>query len=180
MFLEFWSICRFHCFRYWRLHRNTFLIIAVLVIANLALWLTSAQFYFRAESLSDQILLEKQDMRTRKQAVARQTQEPVVLPDFDNAKLVAALHQVADELSLPLDEVSYSLDNSDNQPFLRYHMNLSVVSSYAVMRDFVVRLQRTQSQVSLDGIHCSRDDIGVAALSCDLNLSAFYRKPTGA
>jgi hypothetical protein len=105
--------------------------------------------------------------------------EPVArapLPAFNSAELVSALNQVADAARLPIDEVTFTLDDTARQPYLRYQITLTVSASYPVIRRFVDRLRRELAHVSLDAITCSRDIVAKPGLTCDLAFFAFYRK----
>jgi Tfp pilus assembly protein PilO len=99
-----------------------------------------------------------------------------VLKAFNNTQLVDVLNRVAEEAKLSLDEVSFVLDENDNQPYLRYHATLTVSAAYPAIRRFLDQVRAVQPDVSLDTITCTRDDIATVDLTCDLVLSAFYRK----
>lgn len=98
------------------------------------------------------------------------------LPAFNSAQLVNALNRLADESKLPLNEIAFALDANPAQPYLRYRATMSVSARYPVIRGFVEQLRITLANVSLDSITCAREDIGNTDLTCDLALSAFYRK----
>ena len=98
------------------------------------------------------------------------------LPAFNNTQLVDVLNRVAEESKLSLDEVSFVLEENAAQPYLRYRATLTVSSAYPTIRRFLEQVRVRQPQVSLDTINCSRDDITTVELTCDLVMSAFYRK----
>ena len=97
------------------------------------------------------------------------------LPRFEPNKLVEAINRLAASTKLPLDEVSFVLEDNRNQPYVRYRATLSVSSRYPAIRHFLDALQAEQP-VALDGISCERDDIVAADTTCDVTLSAFYRR----
>jgi hypothetical protein len=99
-----------------------------------------------------------------------------VLTAFENTQLVDVLNRVAEESKLSLDEVSFVLDENANQPYLRYRATLTVSSTYPTIRRFLDQVRTSQPDISLDSITCTRDDIATVELTCDLVLSAFYRK----
>ncbi|MYN40398.1 hypothetical protein GTP55_13545 [Duganella sp. FT109W] len=98
------------------------------------------------------------------------------LPWFHSTDLVAQFGHLAEEIKLPIDEIGYSLEESPNRPFLRYRVTLTVAASYPVIRSFVDALSETMKNVDLDSISCTRADIAVAPLTCELAFSAFFRK----
>ncbi|WP_269531859.1 hypothetical protein [Chitinimonas sp. BJYL2] len=99
-----------------------------------------------------------------------------VLPVFDSAALAKTLGEQAAKLKLDLAEVNYTLDETASLPYLRYRVTLTLDASYPTLRRYVAGLQSVAPHVSLDGVHCSREDIGDKPLSCDLSLSAFYQR----
>ncbi|HSY26640.1 MAG TPA: hypothetical protein VK832_03970 [Burkholderiaceae bacterium] len=100
----------------------------------------------------------------------------MTLPAFNNTQLVEVLNDAAESSKLSLDEISFSLDENANQPYLRYHATLTVSSGYPAIRRFLDQVRLKQPEMSLDSITCTRDDITTVELACDLALSAFYRK----
>ncbi|MYM67703.1 hypothetical protein GTP45_12775 [Pseudoduganella sp. FT55W] len=98
------------------------------------------------------------------------------LPIFSSASLTADFHALAADVKLPLDEVSYTLDSSANQPFLRYRVTLSVKTGYPEIRKFVAAMMAEFSNVTLDNVRCSKENAVATLLSCQLGFSAFYRK----
>lgn len=98
------------------------------------------------------------------------------LPPFDSAQLVQSLNGAAADAQLPLDEVRYALDESANEPYLRYRVVLRVSTSYPLIRKFSDQLSADLSNVSLDLISCLRPDSASTPVSCDLVFSAFYRR----
>jgi len=105
-----------------------------------------------------------------------QSSGSVDLPRFEPNKLVETINQMATNTKLPLDEVSFVLEDNHTLPYLRYRFTLSVSARYPAIRHFIDALQADQPQVVLDAISCERDDIASTDTSCDVNLSAFYRR----
>ena len=103
----------------------------------------------------------------------------ISLPPFNSAVLVEAVNDAAEDSGLILNEVSYVLEDSKNQPFLRYRVVLSVVASYPEVRQFVERLTNRVPHLTLDGFECSRSGTSVLVPTCDLALSGLYGKGTG-
>ena len=98
------------------------------------------------------------------------------LPRFEPNKFVEAINRLAVNTKLPLDEVSFILEDNRTLPYLRYRATLSVSAHYPAVRRFLDGLQADQPQVALDAISCERDDIGAADTACDVSLSAFYQR----
>jgi len=107
--------------------------------------------------------------------VVSDTAKPA-LPAFVSAEFVAALDQLSESSKLPMDEVSYSLDDNANLPYLRYRATMTVEGDYAAIRQLVAHISGAQGSLSLDTLHCSREDIDVKPLSCELGISGFYAR----
>ncbi|MES2069882.1 MAG: hypothetical protein V4488_06010 [Pseudomonadota bacterium] len=151
--------------------------LAIAVLAFLIVALAAAQVGYTRLSSEDALQLAIQQTKIlKKKPPTASPQAQADLPRFDSAQLVDVLHQVADEVKLPVDEISYALEDNSNQAYLRYRVTLSVTASYPVIRKFADRFQGQAPHVSLDTISCAREAVTAAALSCDLGLSAFYQK----
>lgn len=98
------------------------------------------------------------------------------LPPFDSALLVSVLNETATESGLVLDEVVYTLDNNSNQPYMRYRITMSLNATYPLIRRLAEQLNTNVPHLTLDAINCSRKDIIVAELNCDMVMSGFFRK----
>jgi len=154
---------------------------SALLIA-LVLFIGAGVFYCQQQHLMGKLDIEWRTLNQRAKGQASPKDlvgdGRVDLPVFDNTILVRSLNDIAEASKVSLDEVSFSLDENNSQPYLRYHATLSVSSNYATVRKFLDQLRASQPQMSLDSIACSRDDITTVELSCDIALSAFYRKDT--
>ena len=168
---------RFHVARMSRRHPFALTCAALLLTAFGAtgIWLLSMA---RHESLV------RRDIANANRALAQAASAPtqqgtgsIDLPRFEPNKMVEAINRLAVNTKLPLDEVSFVLEDSRNQPYLRYRITLSVSTRYPAIKHFLDALQADQPQLALDAISCERDDITAADTSCDVNLSAFYRRP---
>jgi hypothetical protein len=101
---------------------------------------------------------------------------PPDLPVFSSSALTADFHTISADVKLPIDEVSYSLDSSANQPYLRYRVTLAVKTGYPEIRKFAAALVAELPNVALDSVRCGKEDAAAVTLSCQLVFSAFYRK----
>lgn len=98
------------------------------------------------------------------------------LPPFQSSELVTVLNETATESGLVLDEVTYSLDDTGRQPFLRYRISMTIHAGYPLIRRLAEQLSAKVPHLTLDAIDCSRKDVVVAELSCDMAMSGFFRK----
>lgn len=101
------------------------------------------------------------------------------LPSFRSSELVTVLNQTAAESDLVLNEVTYSLDDNTNQPYLRYRINMTLHASYPLIRRLAEQLSAKVPHLTLDTIDCSRKDVVAAELSCEMGMSGFFKKGVG-
>lgn len=99
----------------------------------------------------------------------------VSLQPFNSAQLVQAMNEVAAQVSLPLQEISFTLEDPAGVPYLRYRASLTVVAKYAIVRRFIDGIHAEVPDVSLDSLACKREAINAQPLECDLVFSAFYK-----
>jgi len=168
---------RFHGTRLYRAQPAVMLLLAVSCTASIAAALAFADQRREAKlALADLQRLQTAvgSMKARATEGKPESNAASDLPAFDNAGLVQSLNGIAAETQLPLDEVTYALDENSSEPFLRYRIMMRVSGGYRAVRGFSARLTADLHNVSLDSISCARKDVAVAPLNCDLVFSAFY------
>ncbi|QNM94823.1 hypothetical protein [Chitinimonas koreensis] len=149
------------------------------LLASLALLIGAGIAYAAQAHVQRQLQTELQRLPDRPATAANKPglSDRLDLPDFQPMALPGELDAAAHATGLEFGEVSYVLEKAASQGFLRYRATLKVTSSYPVIRRFVDRLQARQPHLALTAINCSKDDIGIGELDCELSLSAFFRKP---
>lgn len=105
-----------------------------------------------------------------------EAQQDGSLEAFDSQRFTAKFHETAADVGLPFDEVVYTLEESDELPYLRYRVTMSVKTRYLDVRKFIAALASEMPHVSMDAIRCVRETGLVQPLSCDLAFSAFFLK----
>lgn len=180
MLLISYSFFRFHFRRLLRAQPilfsvtiGTLLACAIVSLVLLNLWITQAAM----EKQLHEAIEKTQQFQREKKLSFLATVAPLDLPPFEGAKLVRNLNELAVESLLKLDEVSYVLEDNSNQPFLRYRITFTVLSRYLVIKRLMQKFQTRAPHILLDNISCTRDDIGVNDVSCDLVFSAYFKKP---
>lgn len=98
------------------------------------------------------------------------------LPQMQSAAVVKSFNAIAVDLHVPLEEVAYSLDNSDRTPYVKYRITVTTNVGYSEIRKFLAVLSSEMPNVALDSIRCSRTDATLATLGCELVFSAFFSK----
>ncbi|HYD78900.1 MAG TPA: hypothetical protein VEC06_03750 [Paucimonas sp.] len=170
------SLCRFHLRRLWGTRPVAFTVLLAAIAAAFAAAMNYAGQWREAASAAQEWQALSARSRMTEQAAAQPVKAQPVLPPFRGSQLADALNRVAQETRLPLDEILFSLDDNGNLPYLRYRATLSISAGYPAIRRFLDRMRTELADVTLDAISCSREDIGSSALTCELTLSAFYRR----
>lgn len=176
MLLKPFPFYRFHIERLVRTQPRAFFALAGAVLAFAAASVYCIEQWHLADAAQQELQAMRQKARAPADTANRTANAQVALPAFDSAQLVKTLNRVAAETKLPLDEILFSLDDSANQPYLRYRATLTVSAGYPAIRRFLDRVRADLAEVSLDTISCTREDIATVDLTCDLALSAFFRK----
>jgi hypothetical protein len=98
------------------------------------------------------------------------------LQPFNSAQVVDVLNKAGVKAGLAFKEVGFTLDDSKDNPYLRYQIALTVSANYLAIRRFTDTVHASLPDVALDSIRCSRESISAHLLKCDLTFSSFYRR----
>ena len=161
-----------------RLFRQQPLSSSMVLVSGILLTAASLGYAYtqvQATQINQTIKAAQSSSRTTQLNVPSGTTIPT-LPIFDSAQFASSLYEFADDAKLDVDEINYNLDDTANQPYLRYRVSLTVSNNYQSIRQFVKRFQDELAHSSIDSISCNRENITSGALNCDLALSVFFRK----
>lgn len=100
----------------------------------------------------------------------------VSLLPFNSAEMVQVFNNVADKTGVPMNEVSFTLDEGNARPFMRYRASFSVNANYLAIRRFIDSVHEELRDVSLDSIACYRAAADAQPPKCDMVLSGFFAK----
>lgn len=180
------AMTSFLLYSYWRFHLRRLVQIHPFMSASLSCGafalVLAISFYVEQMHM---VALARQELELQRRTAASKalntptssaTSVGPTLPWFRSTELIAQFGQLADEIKMPIDETAYLLEEAANRPYLRYRVTLTVAASYPVIRRFVAALSENMKNVDLDSISCTRADITVAPLTCELAFSAFFRK----
>lgn len=169
----------FYGLRWYRLHPILSTCTLILLVSAIILSVLFARLFYVVEESKNEMhetIKKVQVVREERQRFDAANEPTVQLNRFESSSLVLTLNSVAQETGVPIDEVSYVLDELADQPYRRYQINFSTSSRYPLLRRMIQTLQSKIPQLSLDSISCARDDIVVADLQCSLTLSAYFKR----
>lgn len=173
------QICRFYVFQ---LYRKQPVVVAAMGLSLLAVLISGAAWAVMldarqtvAQDLSAIAAARAANSAKSASAGVLASARPD-LPVFSSSALTADFHAISADVKLPIDEVSYSLDGSASQPYLRYRVTLAVKTGYPEIRKFAAALVGALPNVALDSVRCGKEDAVATGLSCQLVFSAFYQK----
>ncbi|WP_342120719.1 GspMb/PilO family protein [Pseudoduganella sp. OTU4001] len=175
------SRINFHLRALWRQHRAAVMALAIAAsaaVATAVAWAGAALENQRQEAVVASLRAAR--VRTisapiPSQSVASRQSAPD-LPKFSSQDFTAQFHETAIGVGLPVDEVAYTLEQGERQPYMRYRVTLTVKGRYIEVRKFVAALAAEMPHVTLDSVHCARESTPPQQLSCDLGFSAFFHK----
>lgn len=101
------------------------------------------------------------------------------LKAFRSSHLLSILEQGASAANIKLDEISFAIDESPNQPFVKYRASFTVLSRYPTIRKFISEILAGSEGVVLDTVACRREDINTADVRCDISAYVAYREKSG-
>ena len=111
--------------------------------------------------------------------VARGGRAQINLTAFRSSHLLAILEQGASATNLKLDEISFAIDDSPSQPYVRYRATFTVLSRYATIRKFISEILTGSEGVVLDTIACRREDVNAVDVRCDISAYVAYQEKAG-
>jgi hypothetical protein len=100
----------------------------------------------------------------------------VGLKAFRSSHLLEILEQGASAANIKLDEISFAVDDSPNQPYVRYRATFTVISRYPTIRKFISEILAGTEGVVLDTVACRREDITAADVRCDISAYVAYQE----
>lgn len=101
-----------------------------------------------------------------------------LLKAFHSHELLDALNGASVALGLPINEMVFRFDDNPTRPYLRYSATVKLFGGYPAVRKFIDAMRDRVPETSLDAISCARTDIRSVHVSCELTVSAFYRRDT--
>ncbi|KQZ32565.1 hypothetical protein [Duganella sp. Root1480D1] len=151
-----------------------------LAASAVVLLATAIAFYVAETSALQAARLEAFDLSKQEQAAAEQarraTPAKIDLKAFRSSHLLAILEHGASSANVKLDEISFAVEDSPNQPFVRYRASFQVLSRYPTVRKFISEILSGSEGVVLDTVSCRREDINAADVRCDISAYVAYRE----
>lgn len=165
---------RFQVYRLWYTQRGAAIVSAIATLALVA----SAAAWLPLVSEGHDAYLELARMSGKKSVRSEAPSSAwreLTLPEFNSSKAVDQITLIASDVGVPVDEVTYALENTAGYPYRRYRISMSVKAGYPEIRKFVAALASDMPNASLDAIRCARENALAQALGCELAFSVFYR-----
>jgi hypothetical protein len=103
----------------------------------------------------------------------------VDLKAFRSSHLLAIIEQGASTANIKIDEISFAVDDSPNQPYVRYRASFTVLSRYPAIRKFISEILAGSEGVVLDTVACRREDVTAADVRCDISAYVAYQEKAG-
>jgi hypothetical protein len=101
------------------------------------------------------------------------------LTAFRSSHMLAILEQGASIANLKLDEISFTIDDSPGQPYVRYRATFTVLSRYPTIRKFISEILAGSEGVVLDTVSCRREDVNAVDVRCDISAYVAYQEKVG-
>lgn len=98
---------------------------------------------------------------------------------FRSSHLLAIIEHGASTANVKIDEISFAVDDSPNQPYVRYRASFTVLSRYPTIRKFISEILAGSEGVVLDTVACRREDVTAADVRCDISAYVAYQEKAG-
>lgn len=159
-----------------QLARNVMLsiVLSVAVCMTVTMYFSLVASIHRINS-SNSELLRTHTTTIRPRPVAIESSRKPLLQRFESAKFIAHFNENISSVGLQAEEVSYSLETQPAQPYQRYRIRIPVKADYPMIRRFLAALNADMPHVTLDSIHCERENTATVLLTCTLSFSAFFQ-----
>jgi len=146
---------------------------SILMIAVTVLLALSIAFQMASETRLQSAQSEGKPTAMLKDEVA---QVKVDLKAFRSSHLLAIIEQGASTANIKIDEISFAVDDSPNQPYVRYRASFTVLSRYPTIRKFISEILAGSEGVVLDTVACRREDVTAADVRCDISAYVAYQE----
>lgn len=151
-----------------------------LAAAAALLLMIAIGFHMTAKSALEAARLEAAGLSKQEQATTglalRLAPATVDLKAFRSSHLLSILEQGASSANIKLDEISFAVEESPHQPYVRYRASFQVLSRYPTVRRFISEILSGSEGVVLDTVSCRREDIAAVDVRCDFSAFVAYRE----
>lgn len=110
-------------------------------------------------------------------------QQGILLNSLPNVSVDIAglIHREADRAGITIEEISYESRLEHDFPIELRNASFSLSNNYMTIRQYLDSVVHAQSNLTLDTLDCTRDDISSPEINCVITLSALQRfSPTPA
>lgn len=170
---------RFYCLRWYRAQPLLFSVTTlcfVLCLLMTGFILQTIRLKDRAKFSLHETIGDLERTHLEKVRAEAALAPPIILPAFQSSTLVNTLNSVAAEMQVQLEEVTYTLEERNDRPFIRYQITFVSLARYPILKNMIKKLQTDAPHILLDSVSCAREDIIKSELQCDLVFSAYFRK----
>jgi len=91
---------------------------------------------------------------------------------IDIAELV---HREADSANISIEEISYESRVEHDLPIVLRSASFTLTENYKAIRQYLDSVVHAQSNLTLDALDCTRDDISSPEVNCVITVSAYQR-----
>jgi len=91
---------------------------------------------------------------------------------IDIAELV---HHEADNANISIEEISYESRVEHDLPIVLRSASFNLTNNYTTIRRYLDSVVHAQTNLTLDALDCTRDDISSAEVNCAITISAYQR-----
>lgn len=174
----------------WSHQRGLLVLLAILMAANLLLFLTLEQYIVPKVAEQETAFLQRQSeirQLVRKQSSTATSPEQLYLlasqdiskfrqavPEYkDFTGLIEELLILANRTKLNIAQIGYSSEEIKNSPLLKFSLSFNVVGDYEQVKDFIYSLEQSSRLITIKqiGLQGANDD----GVNLRLSLETLFR-----
>ncbi len=168
-----------------KLRHKTFLLILLLLIANLIMhFFIAGSQEPKLEALQKEWLDKREITLTGpadKAFIYGQGKKDLAIfdsripPKKDFARVVGDILEIASNNGLSISSIGYKPSLVKDKGLLVYTLGFGVSGSYAAIKSFMSDIERSPDILSIDSVSLSREDLSRDSVKFSIQLSAFFR-----
>jgi len=104
-------------------------------------------------------------------------QSDVLILSLPNASVDIAelVHREADSANISIEEISYESRVEHDLPIVLRSASFNLTNNYTTIRHYLDNVVHAQTNLTLDALDCTRDDISSPEVNCVITVSAYQR-----
>jgi hypothetical protein len=104
-------------------------------------------------------------------------QSEVLIQSLPNSStdIAELIHREAENAQITIEEISYESREEHDLPVVLRSASFNLTNNYTTIRHYLDSVVHAQTNLTLDALDCTRDDISSREVNCVITVSAYQR-----